>query len=480
MEQPFVGGGGELNRSSVGRQAAILLILVACLILPRLAVGWLNLEMAQQALREEDYIVASWALARAAARLPGQQALWGQAGQAALKAGEFSLAQRWFEQGARLDGLTVEDWLGYGDCLFALGQTEAAAQIWQQGVRQAGPSPHLLYRLAMEDRRNGNYTAAIEKLRSALRLAPEDARLHYELGLLLTLQSPTDALSELMTALSLDPSLEVQIRPLRADLNRLSLSQDNAYRLTLIGRGLLAVGQTDLALVALERAVQTNRQYAEAWAWLAEARQQAGWEGRLQLELAFTYGSTIPSIKALDGLYWLRLGDYPKAVQAYERAVSLEPENPAWWIGLGQATEAAGLYLQARDAYQRAALLDAQSLEAWRGLARLSIVTASPEDEIGLYAVQRLIDLAPEDWRTWDLAGQLAALRWIPAEAETHFLKAIELAPEQPEPHFHLALLYLDQGSTFQAYERLKLVQELDPQGPYGWQAWRILERYFP
>lgn len=462
------------------QKLTLLLLLLSLFLGPRLLFGWWNLRLATRAGQQGDEHAASLALARAAARLPWDGTLWGRAGQAAWRAGEPALAQRWFARGAQRGMLTAEDWLHYGDSLAALGEEEAAILIWQTGVRQVGPSPQLLRRLAAVERQRGNYSAATDLLRQALQVAPEDADLHYELALLLTWRAPEEALDMLMTVLRLDPAREKQIAPLRADLNRALLDEDMAYRLTVIGRGLLAAGQVDLALVALERAVQENGRYAEAWAWLAEARQQAGLEARLQLDVALLYGSHLPAVQALDGLYWMRQDQPERALIAYQRAAALEPENPIWQISLAQAAEAAGLFSQAQAFYWRALELDPTSLPAWQGLAHLSVLSASPTDEVGVQAVRRLMELAPDDWRTWDLAGQIAAIRSLPAEAEAHFQKAILLAPDQPDPHLHLAIFYLDQNMPDLAHHHLQRVCQLDPQGLLGAQAQRILERYFP
>jgi hypothetical protein len=35
-------------------------------------------------------------------------------------------------------------------------------------------------------------------------------------------------------------------------------------------------------------------------------------------------------------------------------------------------------------------------------------------------------------------------------------------------------------GDRLSAYSYLSLARTLDPNGPYGWQAGRLLEQYFP
>jgi Flp pilus assembly protein TadD len=65
-------------------------------------------------------------------------------------------------------------------------------------------------------------------------------------------------------------------------------------------------------------------------------------------------------------------------------------------------------------------------------------------------------------------------------EAIAQLQKAIALAPQEPAPHYHLALAYLESGKNALAYDKLLDTLALDPDGTYGWHAKRILEQYFP
>jgi MSHA biogenesis protein MshN len=49
-----------------------------------------------------------------------------------------------------------------------------------------------------------------------------------------------------------------------------------------------------------------------------------------------------------------RAGRHPEAVEAYSRAVRLNPQQGRWWLGLAISLEAAQNHGAAADAYQRA------------------------------------------------------------------------------------------------------------------------------
>jgi Flp pilus assembly protein TadD len=179
-------------------------------------------------------------------------------------------------------------------------------------------------------------------------------------------------------------------------------------------------------------------------------------------------------------MYWQRQGQPQKALDAFQMAVNLEPETSAWRMALGGAYERAGNLPQAAAEYQRAVELDPQDTSGWRTLALFSVTNGYDLTGTGSLAVQNLLKLAPKDWRSQDIAGQLAFSLGKIGEAQHKFEEAIMLVPGQPEPHLHLALVYLELGQRAAAHDELETARGLDPDGPAGWQAGHLLEQYFP
>jgi predicted Zn-dependent protease len=90
------------------------------------------------------------------------------------------------------------------------------------------------------------------------------------------------------------------------------------------------------------------------------------------------------------------------------------------------------------------------------------------------------MELANEDWQSYDTAGQILLETGNPVGAEILLKKAVELAPTQAAPSLHLGLLYLQTGDRTAAYSCLHQAEAFDPDGPYGWSAKHLLEQYFP
>jgi tetratricopeptide (TPR) repeat protein len=132
-----------------------------------------------------------------------------------------------------------------------------------------------------------------------------------------------------MLAASLDPDLDPAVLVLRANLNAAFLEEEPAYWFLLSGRGLLAIGELDLAQAALERATVLRPDYAEAWAWWGEARQQAGLDGSYQVMQAVRLNPSSALVQALAGMYWQRQEQPERALLAFQQAAAGDPQNPA-------------------------------------------------------------------------------------------------------------------------------------------------------
>ncbi len=326
----------------------------------------------------------------------------------------------------------------------------------------------------------GTIDHAIDLYQRAIELSPDEAEAQYQLALLLVAVDPASALPVLMQVSSLDPDREAEIREIRKEINRALLVPDTAYQYTLAGRLLGSLNEWDLAGEAFRRALSFNSQYAEAWAWLAEAKQSTGSDGRAAMEKALALDPESPGIHGLDGLIWMQMGRPEDALAAYEKAATLEPENAIWQISLGDASTAAGDISDALQYYYRAVELAPRDPSTWRALALFSLNNDIDVAQTGLTAAEGLSRLAPEDWLTYLVSGRVSMMLNNPLAARTNFLKAIEAAPEEPAPHYYLGLSFMEAQMFTLAYDKLVDVISLDPTGMYGWQAQRLLEVYFP
>jgi Flp pilus assembly protein TadD len=283
-----------------------------------------------------------------------------------------------------------------------------------------------------------------------------------------------------MKAAKLDPALDASVESLRSALNTATLSDDRAYQLLVSGRALGAIGNWDLAAEAFHNAIAVRADYAEAWAWLGEAKQQQGQDGSGEIERAIAFNPNSAMVESLYGLYLERQKQPKQALAAIQKAAALEPANPGWQMALGEAYEQTGDLVTALEYYQRATELSPNEPTFWRALAEFSLRNNLDLAGTGLPAARRLIELANADWQSDDIAGQILLETNDLVGAEALLKKAVELDPTQAAPFLHLGLLYMQTGDRIAALSYLNQAKAMDPNGPIGWQANRLLEQYFP
>ena len=464
-------------KKSFGVQGFLILIFLITLILgPRPLAGALDLRSAYHFEAAGNHGKAASAFAFAAARLAWIPSLWERAGQAAFLDEDAEDSILFFNRAAERGAISKWGWLNLGKAYQQRGDTRSAMHAWEQAL----PLAEAYGWLAQAQQAAGNFPAAIEDWQADVAQEPGNANAHYQLGLLFAASDLSQALPELMQAAQLNPDLQKPVQGLRTSLNTALLSEDRAYQFLVSGQALAALGQWDLATEAFRNALAVDPGYAEAWAWQGLAKQQLGQDGSHEFSQAMTLSSGSAIVHGLYGMYLQRQGNPKEALVAYQVAANLEPDNPGWQMALGNAFEQTGDLVSAYSSYSHAVDLAPEDPSTWRALASFSVNNLVDVDVTGLPAARKLIGLAPEDWQSYDLAGQAAFLLDDYPSAEDYLKKAIQLAPTQAAPALHLGLVYLQSGVLSSAYSYLNLAKIYDPDGSYGWQAGRLLEQFFP
>jgi len=438
-----------------------------------LVTGYVQLQNAESAWNSANYRSASESYARAARIFFWRDDLMERAGLAAAAHGDFTTAIDQFE---RASELSEQGWATLGYSYLSLGAMTPALDAYKRGL-QIHDSYALYNGLAHIHGQQMDWQAERDALENVVRLKPDDARAHFRLGLLLSFLEPGKALPELNFASSLDSELIPAFETMRAALT--ATAANESQRLVLIGRGLGLLQEWNLALAAFERAVEADAENAQAWAWLGEAKQQTGKDGRVELDRALSLDHTSASVRALRGLYWNREGRYPQMLAEYLLAAEFEPENPAWQASIGDAHVNLGDLVSALSAYQRAVELAPSESTYWRLLAVFCAENGVHIEDIGLPAAEKAVELAPQDPMALDALGLSYFSSGRFANAEQTLMEAIKLAPRYFPAHIHLAMNHLAQGNTAAAFNELTYVRDADKNGPNGLLAERLLARYF-
>jgi len=463
------------------RVLPVLLILGLAILVPVVYSGYSELEKGDRA---SAYLEAAQHHQSAAQRIPWRADLYELAGHEYYYAKEYAQAETAYQKAFQHKALSAEGWVAWGDVHYLMGETERAAEIWDQGLAQANPSENLYSRLALVYEEKKEYAQAAEYFQRYVSNHLQDASARYRLGLLLTLTDPQTATLELIAASQLDPELDPAVQTLRTTLNLASLSNTPSAKFVIIGRGLGLVSEWELAQAAFEQAIQADEQNAEAWAWLGEAHQQTGGTARVELsrneaftdlERALHLNPNSVVVHTLRGLYFQRVGNNREALAEFQAAAVQQPDDPALYISIGESYSKLGDMIRALEAYQYAATLTPGEINYWRLLAQFCAQNNIHVKDVGIPAAQRAVVLQPDNSDLQDQLGWLLLLDARYPEAERTLLHALELDSQNAFAHFHLGMLYLQLEDRDAAQAHLVSARDLGDQD-----AQAVLNQYFP
>lgn len=462
----------------------ILLAVIGLILAPSIFVGRADLHEAERAWKNKNYASAAAYYEHAALLLPWRSDLWEKAGRSAFLNFEYEKAVLFLQ---RADRLSEVGWATLAVIYRSNGQYGLAEQTIQQGIAEVGASRILYATLwetsLMESDLAGEREALEKFLPYVGELSDADPRkslANYRMGLFLFASDTQRALDSLREASENDAGYEPAVKTLRTSASLAALETDKARRLVILGRGLGLVNEWELAEEAFRRAVAADGENAEAWAWLGEAEQQLGREGRAELDKALLLGPANPIIHSLYALYWSRQGQLQRALEAYQLAAELDPENPLWQVSMAETYAGLGNLPPALEAYQRAIELAPNEANYWRLLAVFCAQYDVQTEEIGLPAARRAASLAPDDPQALDTLGWTLLLLEQPREARYHLARALNLEPGFALAHLHYGIAALQENERTAAYQHLLQARDLDAGGVVSQQAQALLSQYFP
>jgi tetratricopeptide (TPR) repeat protein len=459
----------------------ILLTVIGLIFVPPVVTGYASLRHAQAAQLILDDFQAAEAYERAAILLPWRPGLWDRAGITRFRIQDYENAIRMLEIAKEKDVLSDVGWDVLGISYFQTGDLDVAVRAWESGL-EAYPNYSKYYsHLIFVYHERGNTQAEKDALERWVKSeGATDAAAHYRLGNLLSISDQERALEEFLLASSLDPEYDSAVETMRTAIDLAMLETDDSIKLVLIGRGLGLVDEWKLAAEAYRQAVTADGENAEAWAWLGEAEQQLGRDGRAELNKALSLDYRNPLVHSLSGLYWLRQGQPGIALAEYKLAAIYDPDNPAWLLSIGEAYALQGDLQAALRSYFRATELAPKNATTWQLLAAFSAQYNVQVEEVGLPAAQTAVELTGEDPLALDMLGWTLALLERFDEAQDTLEHALSLDPDLAQGHLHLGIVLMQTDDWEAARDHLQQARELDPDGPVGEQAQRLLNQYFP
>ena len=465
---------------NTARILLIILSMLAAIAAPAMIQGYSALGRAEAASAAGEYARAGAEFGIAARSLEWRPQLWEKAGIAYASSGDWERAMPLFRRAQDRSALSADGWDVFGIGYWLQSDNTQALAAWSAGLREYPSELRFYSRQALAYRGLAQYEAEKQALALWLPSGRATAAEHYRLGQLLMTAEPQRAQAELALASSMDESFDSAVLALQAALDLAARETRAGQRLVIIGRGLGLVEEWPLAQQAFEEATRADPQNAQAWAWLGEAREHNGLDGRGALNAALKLDPRDPVVYGLSGLGWKRQAQHALALADYLQAARLEPQNAEWQVAVGDVQGMSGNLIAALDAYQKATELAPDNAAYWRHLAAFCADNAIQVEEVGLPAAKKAAGLAPHDPTVLDALGWSYTQAGLLFNAEQNLVKATKLDPKMALAHLHLGEMYLRKGDQASARAELRIASELDTDGPVGSLASQLLKQYFP
>jgi len=159
----------------------------------------------------------------------------------------------------------------------------------------------------------------------------------------------------------------------------------------------------DQAVEAYQKAIELRPFYADAHVGLGDARAAKGEidPAIAAYQKALTYNAINPKVyMSLGKIYYAEKGLYYESVQAYRRAIDLDPQSVEARMGLGEVYEDKGLYKEAVEEYRKVIELDDKNTGA---LYNLALVYEKTDPKEAIVQWEKYIALASQlpsekDW----------------------------------------------------------------------------------
>jgi tetratricopeptide (TPR) repeat protein len=254
---------------------------------------------------------------------------------------------------------------------------------------------------------------------------------------------------------------------------------DAAHRWLQIGRAYGNIGEWDLAEYAFTQSTKIPPDLADAWALLAEARQQQGKNGVDAINRALDLAPDSLTVRLTAALYYRRQHDTKKAVELLKENISDNPKELIWYLELGNALAEGGKLDDAVLAFQQAVDLAPRNPDGYRAAARFSIQYAYQLEEVGLKAAESVIQLEGDSAEGYDLKGQVLLALEKPEDAAAAFNMAVERDETYAPVWLHIGQMAIDTIDYSRAKIALEKAMALGGRAYEGQVASRLLKEYF-
>jgi tetratricopeptide (TPR) repeat protein len=307
-----------------------------------------------------------------------------------------------------------------------------AISAFEAALRLESQNWQAHYNLALALLRKGDPPRAESELRTALRQKPDSAAAHFALGTLLQDEQKLGAAAdEFLTVAKIDPNFVPA-----------SISLADVH---------MAQGKPAAAISTLQDAIAHSS---------PESSEQ------LKLALAKVYargGANLTEAQKLNeqANNFLAGGNARAAVEAYRKALQLNPRDPLLHYNLSLALDQLADRAAERQELARTIQLDANLAPAHNQLGLVSLQDLQRSESEREF--KKALEINPKYAEAQNNLGILYSQQGKDSEAAALFRQAIQNAPKYARAHVNLGLTLARQDAFSQAEQEIRSALEIDP-----------------
>jgi tetratricopeptide (TPR) repeat protein len=325
---------------------------------------------------------------------------------------EYEKALTYLEIVIKTDISSLKGWACFqiGYCYGELKSYTKAIEALKQAIRIDPDDADTYYNLGCVYGNIDNHTKAIEAYKQAIRIDPDYANSHYGLGLAYNkLGFDKDAIEEYKQAIRIDPDntnarinlgitygeLDNYTEAIEAFKQAIRIDPDDAVTYYNLGYAYGNIDNYTKAIEAFKQAIRIDPDNTNAHINLGKAYGELG-----------NYTKAIESFKQAIrinpgyvgaycnlGYAYYRLGFYKDAVESYKQAARIDSDDAVIHYNLGVSYYELGLYKNAIESFKQAILINPDYVEAYCNLGAAYTLIGDRDLALNEYKILKELDI---------------------------------------------------------------------------------------
>lgn len=361
------------------------------------------------------------------------------------QSGNFTRAEELLKQVLRSDPHNADVLCYLGINAFQTSRPQLAVEYLTNAIAVERSNPAYYYFRGASYQALRKPAEAAESFREALRIKPDYAEAHNDLGIAFATQGMFEEAAK---------SFQEAVRLKPAD----ALSHSN------LASALRDLGHLDEAVAIYREAVRLKPDYAEAYLQLGITLTRQG-----KQQEASTFLDRAARLKPDNAEWHFMLanvqreqGKFDEAIASYRQAIKLKPDHTDAYNNLGLALGSQGKLDEAVSCYERVIWLRPDYALAYNNLG--NVLRDQGKFEEAITRTQQVLRFKPDYAEAHNNLGVTYARQGRVDEAVASFREAVSLKPGYAEAHNNLGIALRDQGKLEDAVSSCREAVRLRPE----------------